>query len=669
MKNKTVKVMVLAGVFTVLALCSAGVAQSPTEAIVRTQEYETVFSVLSPDGRPESTTLVDWIRVPQGGPASIFDPGCTQNPVNLRNPEVPDVVPGGLRWNADPARITDINYSGVSKKQLPIGVQVTYKLNGKPASASAVPGSSGRLEVTVQLSNRTASNVALNYIVDGKSTTYAENVCVPMIVQVSTDVPLPEYRLIQAPGATTVLAGKSLKVNWTLMPDPDAKCILILEGDSIHLNDLDITVIPSMPPIPQLEELLDTAVGALRELTSGVDQLDGAIGQAQSGAIRIADGQAQVADGMAAIQSGVSDLGRLADAHWTIAKAMNDAVTPEMLEKPGKLVELVESAKPILVRLSDTISEVMSSIPMDELTHAAELAPKLLEQATDLNNKAQRVSKGLSGCSQTIAQAKSASSESMAALEALAKSSPELAKSPQYKRLEAAVKKQDALLETAKSGGKVGFSQVPSIDDLAEDAKSVASAGNKAKIALSLASGQLSKAPLDSMDDYILQATEAVDVLNALVHGGVAAGRQIPSIDQLSDNLRRLDEGAHDLKTGLSVLAAGGMVNGQDVPGLDTTVSGLKGLSGGVSSLTEGTAALKAGSGDLASGLGRMRKEGTSEIKKGANEGLAQALQAKARLDAMRARLDQYDTFEGKPEGAVGEVRFLMKVKAPSNKE
>jgi len=154
-----------------------------------------------------------------------------------------------------------------------------------------------------------------------------------------------------------------------------------------------------------------------------------------------------------------------------------------------------------------------------------------------------------------------------------------------------------ALEALAESGGRVGFSQVPSIDELAEDAKSVASVDNKAKIAVSLVSGQLSKAPLDSRDDYILQATEAVEVLNALVHGGVVAGHQIPSMDELSDNLRKLNEGVHDLMTGLGVLAAGGTVNGQNVPGLDTTVSGLKNLSEGVGSPAKGTAALKAGSG------------------------------------------------------------------------
>ncbi|HOB43145.1 MAG TPA: hypothetical protein PKH75_08150 [Bacillota bacterium] len=677
MKNRTAKITAVIGACAILMLCSVGMAQSPggvsetsgtSGTYGRIQEYETVFCVLASDGMPESTTVVDWIRVPQGGPVSVFDPGNIENPVNLRNAEVPDVVSGGLRWNADPTRITDINYSGTSKKQLPIGVKVTYKLNGKVVPASAVPGSSGRLEVTVDLVNRTARKENLSYTVDGKNTTFAEDVCVPMIVQVSTDVPLPDYTLIQAPDATTVLAGKSLKINWTLMPNPDASCTLVLEGENIQLNDIDVTVIPSMPPIPQLEELLDTAIDALGMLASGVDQLDSAIEQAQSGTLKLADGQAQVADGMIAIGNGVSDLSKLADAHWTIAKTMNDAITPEMLEKPKQLIELVESAKPILVKLSDTISEAMSSLPMDQLGTAAELAPKLLEQATELNDKAQRVSKGLSSCSQTITQAKSASSESMAALEALAKSNPEITKSLQYKKLESSIKKQDALLETAKSGGRVGFSQVPSIDELAEDAKSVASVGSKAKIAISLASSQLSKVSLDSVDDYLNQAMGAVEVLNALLYGGTVQGHEVPSIDEICDNLRKLDEGAHDLKTGLSLLAVGGTVDGQNVPGLDTAVSGLEALVDGISKLSNGTVELTAGTKELASGLGRIRNEGTSEMKKGINEGLAEALKAKAQLDAMKVRLDQYDTFEGKPAGAAGEVRFLMKVKAPSNK-
>lgn len=679
MRNTTTKITAAFGLLALLMLCSTGMAQplqttsgpAPHTAgsYGRIQEYETVFSVLSPDGTPQSVTVVDWIRVPQGGPASVFDLGDIQDPVNLRNAELPEVVPGGLRWSADPTRITDINYSGASRKELPIGVKVTYRLNGQVVPSSAVPGSSGRLEVTLDLTNRTAREETLSYELHGENITLKEDICVPMIVQVSTEVPLPEYRRIEAPDATTVLAGKSLNISWTAMPNPAASCTLVLEGDRINLSDFDITVIPSMPPIPELEELLDTTIYALGELESGVDLLDSAILQAGEGAAMLADGQRQAAEGMREVEAGVSDLAKLADGHWTMAKTMNDAITPEALEEPGQFIELVEAAKPLLVDLADGVSAIMSAMPMDELGQLAEFVPRLLEEATDLNERAQRVSKGLSRQSQTISGAKIAASESLAALQELADSNPDIAKSPEFKKVESSLKKQDSLLETAKAGGRVGLMQVPGIDELAEDAKSMAATGSKVKIVFTLASSQFDEVSFDSLDEYIDQAMGAADLLNALLYGGTVQGYDVPSIDQICDGLRMLDQGLHDLKTGLSILSEGGSFEGQDVPGLDTSVAGLEGLAEGVGQLSDGMADLQAGSYELATGLERIRDEGTHEMKKGMSDGLADALKNKAQLVAMKARLDQYDTFEGKPTGAISELRFLLKLKAPSSKE
>jgi len=679
LRNPTAKITAAFGVLALLLLCSTGMAQpapttpGPAPATTgsngRIQEYETVFSVLSPDGIPQSVTVVDWIRVPQGGLASVFDPGDIQDPVNLRNAELPEVVPGGLRWSADPTRITDINYSGASRKELPIGVKVTYRLNGQVVPSSAVSGSSGRLEVTLAFTNRTAREEILSYNLRGENITFAENVCVPMIVQVSTEVALPEYRRIEAPDATTVLAGKSLNISWMTMPSPDASCTLVLEGDNINLSDFDITVIPSMPPIPELEELLDTTIDALGELESGVDLLDSAVLQAASGAEMLADGQKQVAEGMRAVEAGLSDLAKLADGHWTIAKSMNDAITPESLNEPGQFIELVEAAKPLLVNLSDGISAIMSAIPMDELGQVAEFAPKLLEEATDLNERAQRVSKGLSRQSQTISQARTASTQSLAALQELADSNPGIAESPQFKKVESSLKKQNSLLDTAATGGRVGLLQTPSINELAEDAKSIAATGSRVKIVVTLASTQIKEVSFDSIDEYAAQAMEAADLLNALLYGGVVQDYEVPSIDQICDGLRTLDQGLRDLKTGLGILAEGGSVEGRDVPGLDTSVAGLEGLAGGVSQLSGGMADIEAGSHELAFGLERIRNEGTCEMKNGIGDGLADALESKAQLVAMKVRLDQYDAFEGKPAGAASEVRFLMKLKAPSHKE
>jgi len=126
--------------------------------------------------------------------------------------------------------------------------------------------------------------------------------------------------------------------------------------------------------------------------------------------------------------------------------------------------------------------------------------------------------------------------------------------------------------------------------------------GSKVKIVFTLASSQFDEVSFDSLDEYIDQAMGAADLLNALLYGGTVQGYDVPSIDQICDGLRMLDQGLHDLKTGLSILSEGGSFEGQDVPGLDTSVAGLEGLAEGVGQLSDGMSDLQAGTYELATG-------------------------------------------------------------------
>jgi len=85
---------------------------------------------------------------------------------------------------------------------------------------------------------------------------------------------------------------------------------------------------------------------------------------------------------------------------------------------------------------------------------------------------------------------------------------------------------------------RVGLMQVPGIDELAEDAKSMAATGSKVKIVFTLASSQFDEVSFDSIDEYIDQAMGAADLLNALLYGGTVQGYDVPSIDQICDGLR-----------------------------------------------------------------------------------------------------------------------------------
>lgn len=641
-------------------------------ALSQIRDYETVFAVLAPDGQVVSSTVVDWIRSPEGGPSTIFDPGELADVVNLRGPEVPHVGETGLTWASDPAKTTDINYSGKSSQALPVSIKVAYILNGKEVSPEQVPGSSGRLEIRLSLQNTTGRSQSRRLGKSGSpgpkgATVFAADTCVPMIVQISSDVPLPSYRHIEAPDATTVLVGKDLKVSWMLFPSPDASASLILEGDEIRPGGFDVSIIPAMPPVPQLD-----IVDQLREFARGAAMLDASVQEAESGAALLAAGQQELATGVSTLKDGLRDLTRLANAHYAIARTMNDGLTGPATEAPMQLAQLAEADLAILTQIAEGVGSIMSMLPADILgggggsdgggagQAALGFAKRLVASVTDSDAAAQALSKALASQAQTVASARSASSDAVAAAEALAAANPSIAKTAEYAALSAALKKQEAAATMLASGGRSGFSQVPSLGQLSETARGLASNTSQLKLAANLASGYLSQS-----DEMVAEAMRAVAALNAVVYGGEVEGNTIPGMGVLCEGLKQIGAGLHDLKHATALLAEGGSIEGEELPGMGRAVEGLTAASSGVDAIRGGCDELAAGSRQLADGLSRMRKEGTSKMSTELGKGLREAEKGQAVLAAMEGRLGEYDSFVGKPEGAIGEVRFLLKIKAP----
>ena len=668
-------VLCLCALLVLIAAQSAAAPTGPTGsgAPSQTRDYETVFAVLAPDGQVVSTTVVDWIRSPQGGPASIFDPGDLADVVNLRGPEAPQVSEAGLTWASDPASVTDINYSGKSSQALPVSIKVAYILNGKEVPPEEAPGSSGRLEIRLSLHNTTIRSQKLQYGASGSpgagaAAAFSADVCVPMIVQISSDVPLPSYRRIEAPDATTVLVGKDLKVNWMLFPAPDASASLILEGDDIRPAGFDVSVIPAMPPVSGLD-----VVEQLREFAAGAAALDAAVREAEAGAVQLSEGGLELEKGVAALEDGLRDLARLADAHYAIARTINDGLAGQVLEAPLQLAQLAEADLAILTQIAEGVGSVMSMLPVDlaggaegtgggglgQAGMAAGFAERIVSGVMDADAAAQAISRALAAQAQTVASAKSASSGALAAAEALAQANPSIAKSPEYAALSSALKKQDAAVNILSAGGRVGFSQAPSLPQLADTARGLASNTAKLKLGAGLVSGYLSNS-----DELVAQAMQAVAALNAVVYGGEVEGNTIPGMSVLCEGLRQVGAGLHDLKRGTALLAEGGSVEGAELPGMGMTAEGLAAASNGVGAIRDGCEELASGARQLAGGLGRMRKEGTSQMAVELGKGLLEAETGQAVLAAMADRLKVYDSFVGKPEGAMGEVRFLMKIRA-----
>lgn len=57
---------------------------------------------------------------------------------------------------------SDIYYQGTAEKsELPVGMQITYKLDGEEVSPKDIVGKSGKLEMTIKYSNTSKKQVTV----------------------------------------------------------------------------------------------------------------------------------------------------------------------------------------------------------------------------------------------------------------------------------------------------------------------------------------------------------------------------------------------------------------------------------------------------------------------------------------------------------------------------
>jgi putative membrane protein len=141
------------------------------------------------------------------------------------------------------------------------------------------------------------------------------------------------------------------------------------------------------------------------------------------------------------------------------------------------------------------------------------------------------------------------------------------------------------------------------------------------------------------------------------------------------------------LKDSLIALRDGGEFNGVQMPGLKSTLEGLRGVSSGLQEMEKGFSgidseleefeqipevmtelrgtlvALRDGGkfmGQFLPGI-TTTEEALEETVSGLGEGLEEMRKGEAIKDAMEKEAQNYDTFLGKPDGAKGRVRFILK--------
>lgn len=289
-----------------------------------TEKNETVFVVAGADGTAKEVIVSDWLRNGEGADILQDESDLTEI----------QVVKGDAEQTGSGANLTwktggeDVYYQGTSTKQLPVGVEIAYELDGKRITPEELAGKSGKLKIVITYVNHTKKTVT----VDGEEETMAAPFLMATGLLVDSgcvkNVEV-DHGTVETDGDRTMILGYGLpglgdSLKLEALADGDKEAPELPETVEITANvtdfDLEMAVtvascglldrldLTGTETRQELEEALTALEDATEELMDGTEELLEGTGKLKDGTGALLDGAVQLDDGAGELQSGGSTL-------------------------------------------------------------------------------------------------------------------------------------------------------------------------------------------------------------------------------------------------------------------------------------------------------------------------------------------------------------------------
>lgn len=572
-----------------------------TDPNAEPSKEETVYVVAGSDGSVEKVIVSDWLKN-EGGDDTIKDESDLTDIENTSGDESFSMDPNNLKvWQADG---NDIHYQGVTDKELPVAVSVSYKLDGKTVTPDELAGKSGHVTIRFDYYNTAKQTVEL----DGKDT----EMYVPFVMMTGlvlddsfTNVEVSNGK-VYSDGDRTMVAGfalPGLREDLNLSEDQaDLPEYLEVEADT---TDFSLTTTATMAVSDVFGQL------SLDQSQDAEDQLDDAISQLTSGMTQLTDGSSSLYDGMQTLLDKSNDLVAGIDQLVAGAKSLSDGTqtlssgASDVADGAAKVSDganSVEKGASDVASGAGSLSQGLGKLDSNSKTltdGSAEVFANLLKAAnTQLKNS------GLDVQELTADNYKTVLTEVIASVKATDPTSTA------QKTVEAAVR---AKTDTIRQG--VALNMVLTQQGLTQDQftalQTAAAGGDPTALATvgaiqTAVAGVLTstdatvKGTLDAYTEQTVQSLIAQNMQSTDVQSQIAAGQKKvdTAVDSLTTLLEQL-EGYETFNSGLKDYTAG---VGSAYTGSQTLTTGATQLKDGAASLADGASQLKDGAYTLKDG-------------------------------------------------------------------
>ncbi|HEU4675663.1 MAG TPA: hypothetical protein VFS29_06735 [Motilibacteraceae bacterium] len=306
----------VAGLLALAGPMSAAVAQNGGSPVVTTSQ--TVKVQLDAQGKPGKAYLFTQVEAHGTGKAEVQVPTSTSGLRNLDGFGGANVKDGkaSYSFNVDGTgqQRTVANFT----KSLPVSVEVSYTLDGKPVAAKDLAGRSGLLGVTYHVKNVSATPTEITYQ-DGSGQTVTETVDVvtPYVGQLQLDLPA-SFDDVRTTDDRADQAGNGRGGNllaWTMVLFEPIGQVEQTFGFTAQVKDaaLPAAHIQLLPVVPSRHPELkfgqdgfESGAKTGRDLTAGATQIDANLLKLQAGASELLAGLSQLQDGANQLHDGLA---------------------------------------------------------------------------------------------------------------------------------------------------------------------------------------------------------------------------------------------------------------------------------------------------------------------------------------------------------------------------
>lgn len=352
-KNKRlVKTMAVVVTGALMAQSAAGYvyAQAASDGVeqkVSAEKEETVYVKANANGETEEVIVSEWLKNAEGS-ENISDTSELSGIENVKGEEGYTQTGEKLVWDAGG---NDIYYQGTTSRELPVGVEITYYLDGEKITPEELAGKNGHVKIRYEYKNMSKEG----------------DIYTPFVMATGMVLPGENFKNASVTNGKAISDGEKTIVIGIGLPGMYDSLKL---GDSEELRDIDIPdffemeaevtdfeitaamtvakplnledmVLDNIEDVDDLREKLDELVDGSEELVDGSGELADGVQTLKDSCGELIDGIDTIDENMGTLSDGIQTLDSKKTDLISGISALADGI--DMLEgKKGELVQGVQ---------------------------------------------------------------------------------------------------------------------------------------------------------------------------------------------------------------------------------------------------------------------------------------------------------------------------------------